>query len=94
MGSNKEQPPWVPKFTKVGFAKTKIPADLYAMLLWEYERRKSFMFEEPINEVINCLKIVENKKQSRLKNMRRTFMTRLRFVFMLTMFSMDKSMTF
>ena len=36
-----EQPAWVPKFTKVGFKKTKIPPDVHAMMLWEYERKKS-----------------------------------------------------
>ena len=35
----KEQPAWLPKFTKVGFMKMKIPPDVYAMMLWEYERK-------------------------------------------------------
>jgi len=79
-GSNEEQPAWVPKFTKVGFEKTKIPADIYAMLLWEFERQKSLMVQEPITHgIINCVKIVEmeNKRQSRLQDLRRTFMTKL-----------------
>ena len=82
LGSDEEQPAWVPKFTKVGFEKTKIPADVYAMLLWDYERRKSLMFKEPTSDgIINCQEIIEieNKRQSRLKDLRRTFMTKLRF---------------
>ena len=39
----KEQPAWLPKFTKVGFMKTKIPPDVYAMMLWEYERKNIFL---------------------------------------------------
>ena len=75
-GQNEEQPAWVPKFTKVGFERSSIPPDVYAMLLWEYERQKAFMYEEPPpTAIINCKKIreMEDKKQSSLKNMGRTF---------------------
>ena len=78
----------MPKFTKVGFEKISIPPDVYAMLLWEYQRQKATMYEEPPpTAIINCKKIteMENKKQSSLRNMGRTFLTRLRFNLLLKM---------
>merc|ERR1719483_844092 len=34
---NQQQPEWVPKFSKVGFEKTKIPEDIYKRILSEYK---------------------------------------------------------
>ena len=85
----------MPKFTKVGFEKISIPPDVYAMLLWEYQRQKATMYEEPPpTAIINCKKIseMENKKQSSLKNMGRTFLTRLRFDLLLKMSNVDKGL--
>ena len=81
---NEEQPFWVPKFTSLGFEKTQIPTDVYTMLLWEYERLKDSMIEEPSPKgVINCEEIIqdEKNKQSRIKNLRNTFLTILRLSF-------------
>ena len=80
VSNTEEQPAWVPKITKVGFKKTKIPPDVYAMLLWEYERNKSFLKYETLNGH-NNVNIVNNrkKKQSSLKNIRSTYTIELRF---------------
>ena len=86
VAQNKEQPFWVPKFTSLGFEKTQIPEDVYAMLLWEYERLKYSMKEEPLPQgVINCQEIMQDEKmkKSRIKNLRNTFLTVLRFIFLL-----------
>ena len=82
VGLNKEQPPWVPKFTKVGFEKLKIPAELYSHILTEYERLKKATQpkEDCAVAVINCQEIVsdvENQK-SRLKEHRKTTIMYLR----------------
>jgi len=82
VAGNNEQLAWVPKFTSVGFEKTKIPPDVYAMLLWEYERLKYSMKQEPLPKgVINCEEIIhdDKNKQSRIKNLRNTFLTLLSF---------------
>ena len=84
MALNEEQPAWVPKFTKVGFEKTKIPPELYAMLLREYERVKASMYEESCAKaVINCEQIIdsEEEEESSLRSSKRTFITQLRFDF-------------
>ena len=78
----KEQPTWVPKFTKEGFEKIRIPPDMYTMLLWDYERQKPSMIDEPqARGPINSEQIIDNKKkaQSNVKNMRRAFLIELRF---------------
>ena len=55
VASAEEQPAWVPKFTKVGFKKMKIPADVYAMILWEYERKKiSLEVDDDQNSNTGC----------------------------------------
>ena len=81
---NKEQPSWVPKFTKIGFEKTKIPKDVFTMLLWDYQRKKSILYPENFRYggFINCRKLVNNKKkaQSRIKSLNRTFGITLRFI--------------
>ena len=43
---NKKQPDWVPKFTKLGFEKTRIPDKVYSKLLSEYEGLKQKMYQE------------------------------------------------
>ena len=59
-----EQKAWVPKFTEIGFEKTKIPTDVYNMLLWEYEKEIPFMYHEPFARGgINSEQIVSNKKK-------------------------------
>ena len=81
---NKEQPSWVPKFTKNGFEKTKIPKDVFTMLLWDYQRKKSILYPENFRYggFINCKKLVNYKKkaQSRIKSLNRTFGITLRFI--------------
>jgi len=80
MALNEEQPAWVPKFTKVGFEKTKIPPDVYSMLLREYERVKSTMSEESCAKaVINCEQIInsEEEAESSLRSSKRTYITQL-----------------
>jgi len=75
-----EQKAWVPKFTEIGFEKTKIPPDVYKMLLWEYEKEIPFMYHEPFARGgINAEQIVSNEKkgQSRIQNMDRAFLTNL-----------------
>ena len=76
-----EQKAWVPMFTELGFEKTRIPPDVYNMLLWEYEKEIPYMYHEPLARGgINAEEIVSNKKkmQSRIKNMERAFLTNLR----------------
>ena len=62
----------------------KIPKDIFAMLLWEYERKKSFMYEENhrYGGFINFNKLVSNKKkaQSSIKSLKRTFLINLRLI--------------
>ena len=75
----KDQVEWVPKFTQVGFEKMKIPADLYKLLLEDYERAKPDMVEEYcIQAVINCQEIMDMGEESTLKRRRRTFMMEMR----------------
>ena len=77
-----EQKRWVPMFTEDGFEKTKIPPDLYEMLVWEYEKEIPNMYPEPFAKGgINAEEIVTNikKAQSRIKNMGRTFSTNIRY---------------
>lgn len=75
---NKEQPPWVPKFTTVGFDKLKIPTELYSHILTEYNRLKKATKpkEECAVAVINCQEIVSDVKnqKSRLEDHRKTAM--------------------
>ena len=53
MALNEDQPAWVPKFKEVGFEKTKIPADVYKMLLKEYERAKPSIIVEGCAKTVN-----------------------------------------
>ena len=91
-GMAEEQPAWVPKFTRKGFEKTKIPADVYAMLLWEYERQKTSIKDDTLNGH-NSDKIINNKKkaQSSIKNMKKTYLIELRFCSQLLIFNTDLS---
>ena len=82
----KEQPAWVPKFTELGFKKTRIPPDVYAMLLWDYERQKPSMIDESNTRgEINSEHILNIKKkaQSTVKDMGRAFLTNLRLSLMM-----------
>jgi len=77
---NSLQPEWVPKFTKVGFEKTKIPADIYKRIMLEYKQLKDDgqMIEEPCSKaVINCEVIVDKDDICTLRSSRRTFVTAL-----------------
>ena len=81
---NKEQPAWIPKFTEVGFEKTKIPPDVYKMLLLDYGREKFFMFDEVFScSLMLTERIIRNKenKKSSLKSFKFTFLTQLRLMF-------------
>ena len=82
MATTEEQRKWVPKITKSGFEKTKIPSDVYAMLLWEYERKKSSLNEDTLNgqEIMNN-QIVNNKKKAKssIRNMKKSYTIKLRF---------------
>jgi len=74
----KDQAEWVPKFTQVGFEKMKIPAELYRMLLEDYERVKPGMVEEfCVQAVINCQEIRDMGEESTVRTRRRTFMMEL-----------------
>ena len=76
---NEDQPAWVPKFTKIGFEKIKIPADIYRMLMKEYERVKpSMQVEGCAKAVINCEEIIDSEDESSLRSSRRTFIMNLR----------------
>jgi len=73
----KEQPAWVPKLTTDGFKKTRIPPDVFAMLQWDYQRKKSFLYEEILPYgAMNKEWIVNNKKkaQSSIKNVKNSFL--------------------
>ena len=77
MALNKEQPDWVPKFTEVGFEKTKIPDDIFASLKAEHKRLKSQMvLEGCAKAVINCEEILDNPEEqmSYLADSRKTFL--------------------
>jgi len=75
---NEDQPAWVPKFTKIGFEKIKIPADIYRMLIKEYERVKpSMQVEGCAKAVINCEEIIDSEDESSLRSSRRTFIMNL-----------------
>ena len=79
MALNEDQPAWVPKFTEVGFEKTKIPSDVYKMLLTEYERVKpSMIVEGCAKAVINCEQIMDDENDSSLRSSKRTFIMELR----------------
>ena len=78
---NKKQPDWVPKFTKVGFEKVPIPAEIYSSLLAEYEKLKSKPSQEScIRALINCEQIIsdEDLAESQLKESQQTYMMILR----------------
>ena len=78
---NKIQPDWVPKFTAAGFAKVRVPAEIYSSLLTEYNRLKSTPFGETCDlSTINCERIVsdDDQEESQLKGIQRTFMILLR----------------
>ena len=80
MALNQDQPAWVPKFTKVGFEKVKIPAEIYQMLIKEYERIKPGMrVETCARAVINCEQIVDDDYESSLRTSKRTFIMELRY---------------
>ena len=90
IAGNKEQPLWVPKFTNKGFEKTRIPPDVYAMLLWEYERLKNSMQEEPnLGGLIHSEEIIkdEKNKKSRIEVSKNIFLTVLRWSFMISVFN-------
>ena len=74
---NKNQPDWVPKFTKVGFEKVKIPPKIYSVILTEYKSRKSSLTREScIRALINCEEIVSDEAEevSSLKQTQQTYM--------------------
>ena len=76
---NEGQPLWVPKFTEVGFEKTKIPSDIYKMLLKEYERVKpSMVVEDCSKAVINCEEIIDDGEECSQRSSRRTFLMTLK----------------
>ena len=78
---NKKQPDWVPKFTKMGFEKVPIPAEIYSDLLAEYEKLKSRPSQEScIRALINCERIIsdDDQKESQLKESQQTYMMILR----------------
>jgi len=78
MALNEEQPDWVPKFTKVGFEKTKIPSDLYTELLREYQRvKQNMVLESCAKAVINCEEIIDDEEECSLRTSRRTFIMNL-----------------
>ena len=82
----KGQPAWVPKFTTVGFEKRRIPQDAFAMLLWDYQRKKSIVYEEFIsNGAMINEKIIQNAKkaQSSIKNVKTSFIIELWLSFLL-----------
>merc|ERR1739838_376862 len=77
-GLMKEQPPWVPAFTEVGFEKVSIPVKLYKVLVDEYEKAKDDMEQEGcVRAVINCQEIKDLGDESVLESKRRTFMMQL-----------------
>ena len=83
MALNEEQPAWVPKFTEVGFEKTEIPADVYKMLLEEYEKVKPSMQVEGcggLKAMINCEQIVDDEDECSLRTLKRTFIMNLRLI--------------
>ena len=74
---NKNQPDWVPKFTKLGFEKAKIPPKIYSVILEEYKKRKSSPSQEAcVRALINCEVIVSDEAEevSSLKETQQTFM--------------------
>ena len=78
---NKKQPEWVPKFTKMGFEKVPIPAEIYSDLLAEYEKLKSRPSQETCSRaLINCEQIIsdEDLAESQLKETQQTYMMILR----------------
>ena len=78
---NKIQPDWVPKFTAAGFAKVRVPAEIYSSLLAEYEKLKSKPSQEScIRALINCEQIIsdEDLAESQLKETQQTYMMILR----------------
>ena len=80
MARNEEQPAWVPKFTKVGFMKTRAPPGVHAMLLWEFARNKAFNREELLDRggIISAEEIVKNEKKSSLKRLKKVFKYEIR----------------
>ena len=82
MARNIEQPEWIPKFTDVGFEKTKIPPDVFKMLLLDYGKEKFLMFDEVFScSLMISEKIIRNEenKKSSIKNLKWTYLTQLRF---------------
>ena len=78
MALNTEQPAWVPAFTETGYLKLSIPADLYRVLLLEYERaRPGMVVEDCARAVINCEEILDREEECSLHRHRRTFITNL-----------------
>ena len=76
MALNEQQPDWVPKFTKAGFKKTKIPADVFEALLSEHKRLRLHMVQESCAKaVINCEKIVidDDVEEEYLQSSQKTF---------------------
>ena len=74
---NKNQPDWVPKFTKVGFEKVQIPSKIYSVILSEYKSRKSSLTPEACQRaLIACEEIVSDEAEevSRLKQTQPTYM--------------------
>ena len=80
MARNMEQPAWVPKFTKMGFVKTRTPPDVHAMLLWEFDRNKSFLREEPLDRggIISKEEIIKTKNKSSLMKLKKVFKSQIR----------------
>ena len=80
MALTEEQPAWVPKFTRKGFEKTKIPPDVYAMLLWDYERQKT-SFKVNSDSFNGNNQIINNKKkaQSSIKTMNVMYIMDIRY---------------
>ena len=74
-GLMKEQPPWDPEFTEVGFEKVIIPSRLYQVLVDEYEIAREQ--EGCVQVVINCQEIKDLGDESVLQSKRRTFMMQL-----------------
>lgn len=75
---NTKQLEWVPKFTKNGFSKDKIPTAIYNRIVQEYaaQQKNGLMVEEGCTPaIINCEMIVDEDSECSLQKSRRTFVT-------------------